>query len=238
MSQSINQIRLDESLSALVDGEASEIEVHRLLAESQQNTNIRECWHRYQLARAVLKGEVVDLATTQFADRIYKAVAQIDFDQIESVSMAPFHAQKPFGAGKKQTGRWKSNAGRVAIAASVAAAVLVGYQQFTLLNESTLNKSGTEEFARQAMDQEPATPNTINIPAINVQNVSGGDVVLQRSRLPHSLQYSPNVQQQQLQDEQIRRYIRQLMLEHAGHSAQNSGSGLLPYARVPVEDER
>jgi sigma-E factor negative regulatory protein RseA len=229
MSQSKNQAQLNESLSALVDDEASEFEVHRVLTESQQDASVRERWHRYQLARAVLKGEAVNLArTTDFADRIRDAIGDIELDQ----------PLTPAADTRKQTsagGRWKSSAGRFAIAASVAAAVLLGSQQMNLV---AFNDDQPQEFAQQPEPASSPAPSSINIPTVNVQNVSGGDTVLPRSRLPQNLQYSPNIQQQQLQDEQIRRYIRQLMLEHAEHAAQNSGSGLLPYARVPAEEER
>ncbi|MEX1033335.1 MAG: sigma-E factor negative regulatory protein [Cellvibrionaceae bacterium] len=231
MSQSVDRKQLGESLSALVDDEASELEVHRVLAESQQDASVRQRWHRYQMARAALKGDIGDLTTTGFADRIRDAIAQTDFDHQTEFDHGSDQVAQGAGAG-----RWKGNAGRVAIAASVAAAVLVGSQQLSLV---AFNDFGSEGLAQQPAQSAPsATTSAISIPTINVQNVSGGDATLQRSRLPQNLQYSPNAQQQQLQDEQIRRYIRQLMLEHAEHSAQNSGSGLLPYARVPAEDER
>lgn len=230
MSQSKNQAQLNESLSALVDDEASELEVHRLLAESQQDASVRERWHRYQLARAALKSEAVTLAasSTGFADRVRNAIDEIELDQ-PLPAAASTRNQASTGVG------WKSGAGRFAIAASVAAAVLLGSQQLNLV---AFNGDGTQEFAQQAAEPVPSVaPSSVNIPTINVQNVSGGDT-LPRSRLPQGMQYSPNIQQQQLQDEQIRQYIRQLMLEHAEQSAQNSGSGLLPYARVPAEEER
>ncbi|MCW8196455.1 sigma-E factor negative regulatory protein [Proteobacteria bacterium 005FR1] len=236
MSQSKNQAQLIESLSALVDDEASEFEVHRVLTESQQDASVRERWHRYQLARAALRGEAVNLSTTStaFADRIRDAIGEIEFDE----PLATTASKTP--AEKQQTssnGRWKTGAGRFAIAASVAAAVFLGAQQMNLVavNEGP---GQAQEFAQQPAEPAPSAPSSVNIPTINVQNVSGGDTLPPRSGLPQSMQYSPNIQQQQLQDEQIRRYIRQLMLEHAEHSAQNSGSGLLPYARVPAEEER
>lgn len=233
MSQSKNQAQLNESLSALVDDEASEFEVHRLLAASQQDSDLRQRWHRYQLASAALKGEAAELVTTDFADRIRDVVAHIDFDQALPSGKAPPAADS--AVPKNPAERWKAGAGRVAIAASVAVAVLLGSQQLNLV---AFNDTGSEEYAQQPLEPAPSAPSSVNIPTINVQNVSGGDTFPQRSRLPQSLQYSPTAQQQQLQDEQIRRYIRQLMLEHAEYSAQNSGSGLMPYVRVPTEQER
>lgn len=220
MSQSTNRTQIHESLSALVDDEASELEVRRLLQEAQHDEEIRGHWHRYQLARAAIKGEAVSSASMDFANGIRAAISNIEFDE-------------PAPSPREASG-WKANLGRFAIAASVAGVVLVGAQQLQL---GGFGVSSHEEFVQQAPEPIQMAPTSINIPAINVQNVSGGDV-LPSSQYPRGLEYSHNVQQQQLQDEQIRRYIRQLMLEHAENAAQNSGSGLLPYTRVPSEDAR
>lgn len=220
MSQSTNRTQINESLSALVDDEASELEVRRLLQAAQQDKEIRERWHRYHLARAAIQGEAVAASSMDFADGIRKAISNLEFDT-------------PTARPSVASG-WKSNLGRLAIAASVAGVVLVGAQQLQL---GGFGAGAQEEFAQQTPEPLPTAPASLNIPTINVQNVSGGDV-LPPGQYPRGLEYSPNVQQQQLQDEQIRRYIRQLMLEHAENAAQNSGSGLLPYARVPVEEER
>lgn len=225
MSQSSNRTQLNETLSALMDDEASELEVHRLLRETQQDEELRERWHRYHLARAAIKGEPVSAVTMDFADGIREAVSRLDFD--EPVRQDRSQVSKPAA--------WKSNVGRLAIAASVAAVVLVGAQQLQL---GGFGVGTQEEFAQQAPEPIHVAPSSINIPTINVQNVSGGDV-LPRNQYPRAFDYSPNIQQQQLQDEQIRHYIRHLMIEHAESAAQNSGSGLLPYTRVPViEEER
>lgn len=229
MSQSSNRTQLNESLSALVDDEASELEVHRLLQSAEQDAGLRERWHRYQLARAAMKGEAVSANSLDFAGAIREAISGIGFD--EPVALPQEQAQ-PRG---QKIARWKSNAGRAAIAASVAAVVLVGAQQLQLAGYGV---SGQEDLAQQAPEPLPVAPANINnVPTINVQNVSGGDVI-QPNQSPRGVEYSPNAHQQQLQDEQIRRYIHQLMMEHAESAAQNSGSGLLPYTRVPAEEER
>lgn len=47
-----------ESLSALMDGEASEFEVRRLLDSLDEDPELRARWRRYQLARAALRREL------------------------------------------------------------------------------------------------------------------------------------------------------------------------------------
>ena len=50
-------VKSKESLSALVDGEASEIEVHRLVREFNSDDDLRKTWLIYQKIRSVVRGE-------------------------------------------------------------------------------------------------------------------------------------------------------------------------------------
>ena len=49
--------KLKESVSALIDGEASEIEVHRLLRQLDTDTTVKPAWINYLQVRAVIQGE-------------------------------------------------------------------------------------------------------------------------------------------------------------------------------------
>ena len=48
---------LQESLSALMDNEADELEVRRVLQAAEQDPALRSTWSRYQVARAVMHKE-------------------------------------------------------------------------------------------------------------------------------------------------------------------------------------
>ena len=48
---------LQESLSALMDNEADELEVRRVLQAAEQDPTVRGTWERYQIARSVLHKE-------------------------------------------------------------------------------------------------------------------------------------------------------------------------------------
>ena len=52
----VNNNQLLESLSALMDGEASDLEMRRLLKSEGAELNAR--WQRYHIASAALKGEL------------------------------------------------------------------------------------------------------------------------------------------------------------------------------------
>jgi sigma-E factor negative regulatory protein RseA len=95
-----------ESLSALMDGEASDMEQLRLLRAFGAQENLRETWSRYQLAAMLVRREPVAIGeySLDVASRVSAALAQ------ESV-------------GRTQ-GSWREGLTRFAVAASVAALVV------------------------------------------------------------------------------------------------------------------
>ena len=50
---------LQESLSAVMDNEADELELRRVLAAAGDDAELRGTWSRYQLARAVMHKELL-----------------------------------------------------------------------------------------------------------------------------------------------------------------------------------
>ncbi len=227
MSNSQNLSPLFESLSALVDNQATELELRRLLGESEKDSEVRSKWARLQLARAAMQGESVSKEHLGFADSVRNAVADIDFeDSAELIDNA--NSSKP-----SNSHRWKAHTGRFAIAASVAAVVLFSSQQFSLLTAD----SASGRADNLASEEEPTQfiSNNAIIPTINIQPVSNR--APQQTNLPQQA-YTQSALQQQLQDEWVKEQIRQFMLEQAENSSQNNSTGLLPYARVPEENVR
>ena len=51
---------LQESLSAVMDNEADELELRRVLAAAGDDAELRGTWSRYQLARAVMHKELLE----------------------------------------------------------------------------------------------------------------------------------------------------------------------------------
>ena len=95
---------LQESLSAVMDNEADELELRRVLAASD-DAELRATWSRYQMARAVMHKELLE--------------PRLDIAAAVSAALAdealPVRAARP----------WRT-LGRVAVAASVTLAVLAG----------------------------------------------------------------------------------------------------------------
>ena len=106
--------QLRESLSALMDDEATELELHRVLGELEHNTDLRQTWVRYQVARSVMAGQPV-------------SHAGLDISRSVSAALAA-----EAGAGERRPGlreRWLRPLASLAVAASVTAVVVLGGQQ-------------------------------------------------------------------------------------------------------------
>lgn len=102
----------DEALSALMDGEAQELELRRLLRQLPNDPELRARWARYQLASSVIrKQQYFPGVSFKLADAVQAAI-QSDYS----------HDANAVG------GTWRRSAARFAVAASVALTVVAGVQ--------------------------------------------------------------------------------------------------------------
>ncbi|MET0126298.1 sigma-E factor negative regulatory protein [Pseudomonas caspiana] len=100
---------LQESLSAVMDNEADELELRRVL-NAIDDADTRATWSRYQIARAAM----------------HKELLMPHLDITAAVSAAIADEVSPLKAGR---GPWRS-LGRLAVAASVTVAVLAGVRLY------------------------------------------------------------------------------------------------------------
>lgn len=125
-----------EALSALLDGELSDFELRRLLQQLPQDEALLQTWQRYNLARSALQGEPFRKASEDFSARVAAQIAQ-----------EPAHRA---GERLAARGSWLVLGGKLAVAASVTAAVFLG-MQYTLLQEAPV-----AGLADTAAEQQPA----------------------------------------------------------------------------------
>ncbi|MGE8393899.1 MAG: sigma-E factor negative regulatory protein [Pseudomonas sp.] len=123
---------LQESLSAVMDNEADELELRRVL-NAVDDPETRATWSRYQVARAAMHKELV--------------LPQLDI--ASAVSAALVDEAAP---AKVSRGPWRS-LGRLAVAASVTVAVLAGVR---LYNQDEI--SGAQLAAQQPAQQGLSLP--------------------------------------------------------------------------------
>ena len=219
---------LRESLSALVDDQASELELHRLLKasevkasevkESETNTELRSTWMRYQLVSAALKGNTPECEYVDLSDRVRTAIAD----------EAPLSLDSPVTLKS-----WQRSIGKLAIAASVAGMVVIGVQQSAVLDDISLQANNDALPVNVSLPD--LTPTVLFSPAAStVSTVQEGQP--QALRRPPMV-FIPRTGQKNIATEALQKRINYLMLEHAEHAAQNSGRGMLPFARIPRMEE-
>lgn len=150
----MNREALHESLSAIMDNEADELELHRVLSHGSQDAEVRSTWSRYQIARAALHRELMD-PKLDLSARISAQLAQEDA------------TIKPEIVSRTLSFSWHSM-GRVAIAASVTLAVLAGVRFY---NQSQTPERGG--LAARSTLAAPATATAAVIPPATPVGVEG-----------------------------------------------------------------
>lgn len=120
---------LSETLSAVMDGEASDMELRRLLKACENDESIKQTWTRMQLARSVMHKETAESSAAiplNFSQGISAAIAQENiYDEVENLAQST--ASEDSDNKVVALSSWRralSGLGRVSIAASVAAGVL------------------------------------------------------------------------------------------------------------------
>lgn len=132
---------LHESLSAVMDNEADELELRRVLA-TDGGAEVRSTWSRYQLARAAMHKELIE--------------PRLDIASAVSAALAD---EPVISTVKQQPSAWR-NVGRLAVAASVTVAVLAGVR---LYNQ---NEVAGPQIAQQAAQPTIAVPQASQGPAV------------------------------------------------------------------------
>ena len=200
---------LRESLSALMDDEAEQLEVRRVLQTGEQDPNVRRSWERYQLARSVMHKEPWD--------------SGVDLSAGIAAALAEEPALKATPAASAF--RWKTQLGRVAVAASVTVAVLVGVRM--------VNHDPAVDNTMASVERGVPAMSAASAPAVSATPAAGSGAILagfsshadHQQQQPQRLQPAgePSVWQKQ----RVADYLRQ----HAENNVQ-AAPQLVPYARA------
>ncbi len=114
---------LRESISALMDDEASELEIHRLLSNKESDGEVRNTWKRYQLASFAMKGQLPKHIDVDISQRVAEAIAE--------ETLAPEALPVASNSGWRKVARPVTS---MAVAASVAFLVVFGTLQINQPN--------------------------------------------------------------------------------------------------------
>ncbi len=203
MSQK-QQPNLHESLSALCDGETSEWEVKRLLAEMERDNSLRQEWQLHQLTSASLSKS--DMQGIDLSARISEALEN------ESRPFGYRSYLKPFS--------------QVAVAASVAVFALLGIQQLPLYtNDMETPQNNSAVFAEQgSSDFQPVViPEGFELPPLQTQTVSS-TIAVQVNHV------SETVDVPSFDKAELDKHIQDAISAHVENTSENLNS-VLPLAR-------
>ena len=114
--------KMRESLSALMDGEANELELQRVLSGMGGNAELRQTWSRYHAVRDAVTGQPTADLTLDISERVRDTLA----------------AETGVGVTGKIQQILKPIAS-FAVAASVAAVVVVGGQQISQIADNSVS---------------------------------------------------------------------------------------------------
>ncbi len=189
-----------EQISALMDGDLIDAEV---LNELEMDSDLQATWGRYHLIGDAMRGDLPVNLQLDLSDSIMLALED------EPVILAPKPVQpvmpqvKPAGKVVPLVRRFGQQMGQYAIAASVAAAVIFGVQQYQgndgmpanpVLNTIPVGGSATPVSVHYPQEGNRATPRQ--------QGLNEQEMQEQRERINAFLR-DHQLQQRLLQDKQI-----------------------------------
>ena len=207
-----------ESLSALVDGEASEFEGRRLLG-MVSDPELSEKWQRYHLTGALMRKELSSPSLSDLSGRISAAIhAEADHENT-GPAVAKGEPAKPVKS------QWRDWMAKSAIAASVAFAVVAGVQ---FSQNGSLLGGVDDSPLVAAQDPVVSAPVGFDLPSPVARNVSLGSLAEPQRKI----QAAVPTKQQFLSNAEVDAELQQLFLEHAELSAENGKFGLMPMARA------
>ncbi len=203
MSDTMNE-RLRESLSAVMDGEANELELERVLSQIGDNEELRSTWSRYQYARDAVNGQAQSFAQLDVSAQVRQAIS----------SDSPGDVTSDAGTLRERILRPLAS---LAVAASVTAMVVIGGQQLAQVGSG------------ESVDVSPTV--AASAPPVGLVNSLGATTVQASygtQPLPVLLPAT-----RKAYEELARQRMGKYMQEHAEHAALNSPQGLIPFSRVP-----
>ena len=187
---------LRESISALMDNEASEIEMHRVLKSIESDDEVRSTWRRYQLASFTLKRQLNDSSRVDISAQIAEAIA------LEAVP-GDVPAAIPVSGAQAFWGKVAKPLTSLAVAASVAFMVVFGALQIEQngvidpqagfadstnvpqINTAGLPLNGLQTVAAGSSSPETLTPSQRRLRELMSKHAQQADLLRGRGVMPY-----------------------------------------------------
>ncbi len=240
-------ISLKESLSALLDGEASELELRRVLKAGDQDT--RSLWQRYQMISALVRNDchspVEAKSATQFSESVLAAIDAEDRGELRPGRINEVNTAAVYQSGNQiLASNWFAGMGKLAVAASVMLVMLLGFNQYQLTPASGTSLvgeiAGVESAVQHPGDTSAVVPDGYQVPSLSAMTVSSqaGAPVRNTSSInfplpsvvsatpSESVEYSPELQAQ----------LQRMLTLHSDSAASELGLTIVSGSRLSAQD--
>jgi sigma-E factor negative regulatory protein RseA len=192
----INETQLKESISALVDGEASALELRRVLKEVPDNKSLRDSWRHHQMSSAAIH----QTFSSQVIDFSAEIGAAIKLEKTYGTSPLSDYFIKPLG--------------RFAIAASVTAVALVGLQQLSQSTDSLQPYAAKSDTQLSFPNWDIRTSAEFGIPQISTQAVNLSDLPLSAQKFTRKSTLQNRSKPADPTREQVQTYLDSLLEDY------------------------
>lgn len=214
---------LRQSLSALVDQEATEFEARKILDATKSRGDLKEYWAACQAVSSTMRGEAV--LGTSILDRVNAELDGVteanpiadghDDDVAPHVTFLPTKDPLP--------NRFVALTGQLAVAASIAFAVVIGVKVVTPVEtQPTVASSEPLEIIKFQMPVQKET--------VSVDGMTNAQEVIKRRPVARIL---TEQDMKQLVSNRLSSYL----VRHAENTAVIGGTSVLPLARIMGRDE-
>ena len=195
-----------ESLSALVDDEADELDLQRIVNALAEGEDVAETWRRYHLVSAAARHELDEFAQVDLTHRLKGAMAA---------------ETAPLGRTQWRLGQapWLRPVASIAVAASVTAAILSSAQLYHL--------AAGESVPDTAMLASNGDVSGV-LAVRQAVGIGGGNGLVNASVS------SGFVAEHRAADAMAQRRLEVYLQSHLENASLNTNGGLLPFARAAI----
>jgi len=213
--------RINESLSALCDGECDELELRRVLNHVSNDPEMRERWNRFNLIGAVMRD--VSARVNDISHGVMQALDGLPMDDVSGAVAAEQTPVPEQSVSRRQASDWLVSG---AVAASVTLAVLFGAR---VMNEVTTAPSMIMASSSPVQQVAPVTPGSRTEPGMNGAtgfDARSGEAVAMSSSSWDDM----STEELRTAQEALQQYVREQDL--APGVTPQAPNQLTPYARV------
>ena len=231
MSDKSAREQLKESLSVALDGQASDLELRRVLAGINNDKSLRSLAGRYQLIGDAVRGKTNKYTGVDISQGVMAAIEQ-DEQEMNAPAQPAQPAPQKDAVGTHSghfAQRFWASLGKMALAASVAAAVIIGVRTSNLTQEAPLVAVHEPAVLTQPVQLAQTGPSGYGVAGIRASNHTGS----RDNITPEQLAYAQSLANRTTQ-ERFRAYA----LQHAELSAMGGAQSILSFARLTSFDNQ